>query len=307
MKNFYDLEMVCENRFASAPGWWHLWTPESYEILFTNDDDYKAGMFVIGFVMVTNPSVSLVTFQIMSNHLHLTMTGLEHQISESFNLIRFYLSKYFGKTGRKGILDKLNCNYRSIQSLPEARNVVVYNNRNGYVVHPEYSPFTFPWGANSFYFSPLAWKYYNECKRPITVRERRSIIHSHDADTVDSIMELDGCAAAPSFCDIRLGESLFRDASHYFNHISKNIESQKDIAKAIGESVFYTDDELYRMVSVTCKDKYGQLSPTLIPGEAKIEMAKLMRFDYNASEKQICRMLKLSPSVLAQVGVIKGK
>ena len=307
MKSFYDLETVCENRFASIRDWWHVWTPESYELLFTNDDDFKSAMFIIGFVVASFPGVRLITFQIMSNHLHFTITGEERQVDECLRRIRYYLGRYFDKTGRKGILNKLDCNYRKIMDLQEARNVIVYNNRNGYVVHPEHSPFSYPWGANSYYYSPFAWKYYNEKRRSFTVRERRSFIHSHEADAVDSVMSLDGCPAPPSFCDIPLGESLFRDASHYFYLISKNIESQKDIAKSIGESVFYTDDELYRMVSVTCKDKYGQSSPSLIPGDAKIEIAKVMHYDYNASQKQICRMLKLSPSVLVQSGLMQGR
>ncbi|MBO4670261.1 MAG: hypothetical protein J5640_00240 [Bacteroidales bacterium] len=204
-------------------------------------------------------------------------------------------------------MKKLECKYRAIMTLPEARNVVVYNNRNGFIVHPEFSPFSYPWGANSFYFSPMAMKYYEKCKRPFTVRERRSILHSHLADVVDNVMALDGFAAPPSFCALALGEGLFRDASHYFNMISRSIEGQKDIAKTIGESIFYTDDELYRIISASCKERFGQSSPSLIPGEAKIEMAKVLRFDYNASDKQICRMLRISPSVLAQTIIPKKK
>lgn len=300
MNNFYELEHRCADFFASAPYWWHIWTPESYELVFQNDDDYKAAMFIIGFVAVSFPTVQIVTFQVMSNHLHFTLTGRNNEILEFFQIIRYYLSRYFNKNGRKGILNELDCNYRCIQTLPEARNVVVYNNRNGFLVHPEFSPFTYPWGANSFYFSPMAMKYYEKCKRPFTVRERRSIIHSHSADLLDGVMALDGFAAPPSFCALSLGEGLFRDASHYFNMVSKGIESQKEIAKTIGESIFYTDDELYRIISICCKEKYSQISPALIPAYAKIEMAKMMRFEYNASDKQICRMLKISPSVLAQ-------
>lgn len=63
MNNFYELEQRCSDCFASASNWWHLWTPESFEIIFQNDDDYKAAMFIIGFVVVSLPSVQLVTFQ----------------------------------------------------------------------------------------------------------------------------------------------------------------------------------------------------------------------------------------------------
>ena len=300
MKSFYDQEQRCSERFALAGDFWHLWTPESYELIFTDETDFKAAMFVIGFAVASHPCVRLVTFQVMSNHFHFTMCGNEEQVLACFGQTHALLSKYFDKIGRKGILKNLQCKHRIILSLQDARNVVVYNNRNGYLVHPEYSPFSFPWGANSFYYSPFAMKYYEACKQPFTARERRSIICSHAADNINSIMKLDGIAAPPSFCDIALGESLFRDSSHYFHLISRSIESQKEIANMIGESIFYTDDELFRMLSSTCKNNYKQAVPSLIPSDAKIEMARMLRYDYNASDKQIIRMLKVDSSVLAQ-------
>ena len=101
-----------------------------------------------------------------------------------------------------------------------------------------------------------------------------------------------------SFCDIRLGESLFRCASHYFREVSRNIESQKKIAEEIGERIFYTDDELFSIVCSVSKAKYGQTKATLLPVNAKKELALMLHNDYNAGNKQINRMLKLDMSII---------
>ena len=92
---------------------------------------------------------------------------------------------------------------------------------------------------------------------------------------------------------------MFRCASHYFREVSRNIESQKSIAKEIGERIFYTDDELFGIVLSLCQEKYGGQKPTMLPVPAKQEMALLLHSEYNASNKQIQRMLRLDSSVVS--------
>ena len=100
------------------------------------------------------------------------------------------------------------------------------------------------------------------------------------------------------YCCIEFGEALFRCASHYFREISRNIETQKEIAEEIGEQVFYTDDELFGVVLAISKDKFGGLKPSLLPATAKKDLAILLHNEYHASNKQILRMLRLEPSVV---------
>lgn len=298
MKNFYDIENACLINLSNAGECWHMWTSDSFPIIFTNVDDFKAGMFIVGFALSLLPGLRLLTFELMSNHMHFTLAGSEAKCLEFFRLLVFYLARNFKGKGRTINFSGLDCRLRRLETIQDVRNVITYNNRNGYIVHPEHSPYSFPWGANSYYYMPYALKYYSECKQRIPVRARRDIIHSHDADHADGILAVDGCACPLSYCDISSGERMFRGAAHYFQEISRNIEGQKAIAKEIGESIFYTDDELFRIVSAMCRDKYGQAAPSLIPGSAKMEIAKYMHYEYNSNNKQICRMLKINDTVI---------
>ena len=125
--------------------------------------------------------------------------------------------------------------------------------------------------------------------------------HSHISDGIQGLSILDGCFSPFSFCDIAAGESLFRDAVHYFYMLGRNIESNKEIAKEIGESVSYTEDELYAAICGKCKSDYGTANPAQIPSDAKIAMAKVMRYEYNATLKQIQRMLRLDQGILQSI------
>ena len=104
---------------------------------------------------------------------------------------------------------------------------------------------------------------------------------------------MDGYACPLSFCAVNDAENLFRNASQYLSTITKNVESQKEIAAQIGEKIFYNDNELYSIVIRMSKEQYGEPRPTLLPKDGKINIAKELHFDYNASNKQISRMLNL--------------
>lgn len=193
--------------------------------------------------------------------------------------------------------------FRKLSTLQELRIVILYVNRNGFVVHPEYSPFTYPWGANRYIFNPDSRALANIYAKQISLRERRRIIHSRLSDSVEGLKSFEGCALPTSFCNISAAESLFTDASSYFFRIGKCIEASKEIASELKESVFYTDDELFSSICQISHVRYGTRQLSQLPADSKLELARIMRSDYNASAKQIIRFLKLPQSVLESIGI----
>ena len=108
----------------------------------------------------------------------------------------------------------------------------------------------------------------------------------------------DGMILPQCFCDFKYGESFFRDAHHYFHMLSKDLEANGEIAKRLNDLVFYTDEELYSAISLHTRKIYGISNPQQVEAGQKIEIAKKMHHDYNCSNKQIQRILKLDQSVL---------
>lgn len=166
-------------------------------------------------------------------------------------------------------------------------------NRNGYVADSGHTPFSYPWGANRFFFNGEAKCRYESLKIMATARWKRSAFHSNLGDNLTGLNHLDGYVSPMCFCHIRLAEGLFINAHQFFSKITKSVESSAVIAKEIGESVFYTDNELFSIISQKCYKQYGCKSPAMIPAEAKVTVAKMMHFDYNSSDKQISRILKM--------------
>ena len=298
MTNFNQLESQCQFTFSQLGYCWHLYTPENNEIIFTSETDFKAGVSLFAIAALLSPKVKILTFELMSNHLHATISGDKEDVIAFFNLLVSLLIKHFKSEGRHISANSLELNLRAITSLDDARAVIVYNNRNGFLVCPNHTPFSYPYGANAFYFNPLAKQLFHECKTKIRSRELENLAHSHSVRSIQGeIYVLDGQICPLCFCDVSAGEALFRNANQYFYFISKNIESQKRIAEEIGDRIFYTDDELFSIACSISKKQYN-IFPSQLPKDAKIDMAKILHFEYNAGNKQIARMLKIEVSIV---------
>lgn len=304
MQNFREEESRCSQIFADLGNCYHLWTSERCEVIFRSEEEFCSGMNVIGICARLFPQIRILTFEIMSNHLHLVVAGDEIAVRSYFDSVKTYLMRHFKKDGRTIDWSTFNLGIRKLTILEEVRNVIVYNNRNGYVVSSVYTPFTYPWGANRYYFSPDSVALASLLSKPVKLRERQAAIRSRVADDIEGLMMYEGCISPVSFCDISTGEKLFRGPSHYFYKLGRSIENQKEIAKEISEGVFYTDDELFMSIVSIAQKRYNVKTLTEAGASVKIELAKIMRYEYNASSKQIARFLKLSDVVLASIGII---
>lgn len=298
MKSFQEKERLCELVFDELGQCWHLWTSEGFEIIFDKDEEYKIGMCLIAICARLFPDITILTFEIMSNHIHICAAGKEERLKEFFKWFKMFLMNYMTGLGKTIDWNAFIASTREIQTLDDLRNVIAYDNRNGFLVHPESTPFSYPWGANKYFFNDDAKYVALTAKTEMSLRMRRQICHTRLADNAKGIPMLNGYAVPLYFCDIQRAEMLFRDAAHYFYKLGKSVETNAKIAKEIQENVFYTDDELNDVIYNICREKYNVKSPSLLSSEAKVEMAKMMKYDYNASVSKIERRLHMNKSVL---------
>ena len=185
-----------------------------------------------------------------------------------------------------------------VESLESVRNQIVYINRNNYVVDPNQTPFSYPFGANSFYFSPVAKRYSNGSFGELFIHDRRKLVRSKEIDYPEAWILYDGYISPVNYVRLDIGEGLFRDARHYFHKISRDIESYKEIAAQLGDSIYYTDDELIAVVYRICNQDYNGNKPALLSTKAKQELARTLHFDYNADNEKIARLLKLDKNIV---------
>lgn len=296
--NYYDIEKLCQHYFDKFGVAYHLCTPENHHIIFRNSKDFKRGMTLVGIAAKACKKIQVFTFELMSNHLHMILIGSPEDIKEFFECLKKLLEKCLYLDGSRPDLKGLNMQLHQINTLENLRNAIAYANRNGSVVDRHVSPYTYPWGANMYFFNTEANRRFNEQKRRITVREKRGLTRSHKYDDIEDLYMVDGYVCPLSFCCITDAENLFRDARHYFTKVSRHIESYDEIAKMIGEQIYYTDDDLYSIVCTWAMRKYDCKIPSQLQREQKIEAAKMIRREFNADIRKISRILKMDMVVL---------
>lgn len=234
----------------------------------------------------------------MGNHLHFAMGGMREQILEFIHFLQLKLCAHSALTASSQDIRKLSFKVFKIENLDNMRNVIAYINRNGSVVSSNYSPFSYPWGSNRYFFNPEAVVRYSTCGKEATYAQKRELFRSNLLAKTENIILLDGYVSPLCYCHIEAAEGFFRSCRHYFQCISRNVEAAKDIAKSIGENIFYHDDELYSILASICSKKYGTVSVAELPSTQKTEIAKILHYDYNASNKQISRLLKIGIDVV---------
>lgn len=234
--SFSRKEALCEHRFAMLPRIYHCNTPENHGTVFAGDADFVAGMCILGVCAKLYPAITIYTFQLVNNHIHLLLSGDEAMIREMFALFRSRLEKHFAAGGRHVDLHRFELKFSPVDSLDCFRDSIAYVNRDGYVRNDEVTPFSYRWGANPYYFQPLAKSYYGRCREMTKVMDLRECFHNKMPDRARGLFTLDGVVCPMSFCDIETGESAFRDAGHYFTSVAKNAGHYGGIASMIGES-----------------------------------------------------------------------
>lgn len=272
----------------------HICTREDHPIVFRNDEEFRSGINLLALCLCLFPDVRLYAFEMMSNHFHLLMSG---DIDVLKRFIRFYIKQlehYFRSEGYAVDLSDLRPTEHPIEDAEHLRNVIVYIHRNGSAVSSDCTPFSYQWGTGRYYFNPEAEARYRSCRQSASMRQRQLFSHSRKFDNPDrELYTIDGYISPMCFCDIREGESIFATQRQYLYFLTKNVEAYKQIALEIGDTITLSDYELYSVVARIGKERFGKTTSDVLSPDERMELARTLHHEYNAGNKQICRVLKL--------------
>lgn len=300
--SFYDLERICEINFNKHKYYWHLYTDgRSSDIIFRDASEMKVGMNLMAIASVSYSDVKVLTHALMNNHLHMILIGQKERCVDLFMMFKARLWKYFSRNGRVIDMHKFQCQMIGIASLQSLRNELVYVNRNGYVVRADCTPFSYPWGAGAYFFNPFLNLIPSIRLDDLSIKAKRLICRSNDVMPGGNLYVYDDVILPSSYCDIATAESFFRSAHHYFQCLTKRYEAYGEIAARLHETIFLPDEELYPAVCALCTKLYGLKNPGLLNVKDRIDLAKKIKQDYNASNRQIKSILKLDPGVVDEL------
>jgi len=292
MRNYRDLEAYCESRFLHGGPYWHIYTPGvETPVLFGVKEDYVFMMNLICQSAVATDGMEIIAFEVMSNHLHIVVSGEELFARRFFAFLDKRLKRCAKSLTCKEIPSSFEARYKEIDSLQSLRNTIVYVNRNGFVTDRNYTPFTYPWGTGKYYFNGAGFGGVNT---NLNVNEMRRMFRGRAAIFPDTYQVNDGYILPSSYCNLELGMSLFRDAHHYFFMVSKNVETYGELALELNDGEYLTDTELVSQLVKLLKIDYNVNSLRDLGKSQKYDIARRLRFEFRSSNEQIRRVLNLT-------------
>ena len=300
--SFSEKERICEGIFISNGPYWHIYTDGTkMQNIFCCEKDFRTGMWCLAAALHLCKDVHLLTFELMGNHAHLILAGLREGCIKTFGLFVARLQKAFPKRERAINWSQFKMDILQIESLQALRNEIIYTNRNAFVANSAYTPDSYPWGGGCAYFCPWLKHLKTSPFGELSILTQRGILHTRDISPFSDLRVLDSMPFIPSFCDIRLGESLFRDARSYFNSLTRNAEAFSQIASRLKDAIFLTDEEIYSVICSRISKEYSAKTPSQLSAQQKIDTARHMHFNYNASNQQLRRMLRMDMTILEEL------
>lgn len=305
MLSFNEKESRCQEAFNSGGPFWHLSTPgTNTRIIFKTSQDFVFAMMLMARCTLDIPNITILAFEIMNNHIHVICSGDKDAVESFFELFRRRLSRWLAKDCDNQNLGDFTCQLTPINTLKHLRNAIAYVHRNGYVVNPEYTPFSYPWGTGRYYFlTTRATSLFGD----LSVLQQRKLCQCREICIPSSFGMIDGYVIPSAYCDITYGMSLFRDAWHYFNAITKNVESYAEFALELHDKAIITDEEMYGVATKLCKNSIGSDSIYRLDSAQRLTLAKKLHYDYNASNEQLRRILGYSSAEINSIFPLSAK
>lgn len=300
--NFSEKERICEKTFIESGPFWHIYTNGTQmQDIFCTESDKDIAMWLLARSRCKTPEVQIITFEIMDNHVHIIAAGAKDACVRLFNFYKRKLRFIFTRAGRIIDWDKFRMHLLPIENLQALRNEITYVNRNAFVSNPSHTPTSYPWGGGCAFFN--IWKeYLNPIKfETITIELRRKLIHTKDISTCSSLQAIGNHVYIPSFCNIELGENIFRDNRSYFMSLARNVEAYREIAMRLKDFIFLTDEEIYSAMILHIEKEYGTKQVAILSPEQKMSTARFLHQNYNASKQQLKRMLRMEIGVLNEL------
>ena len=300
--SFSEKERICESIFISHGPYWHIYTDGTQmQNIFCCEEDFKTAMWTLAASRHTFKGVQVLTFELMGNHVHLILAGQREECLKAFELFAARLRQAFPKRQRAIDWSKFKMEIMQIESLQALRNEIIYANRNAFVANPNHTPDSYPWGGGCAYFSPWLKHLTTSPLGELPILTQRSLLHTKNIEPLADLRQMNSMPFIPSFCNITLGESMFRDARSYFNSLTRNAEAFSQIASRLKDTIFLTDEELYAVICSYISKEYSVKTTSQLSTQQKIDTARHMHFNYNASNQQLRRMLRMDIAILEEL------
>ena len=278
----------CEGVFFANGPFFHIYTtPPEKNLLFVQDEDYREATNMLAFAS-EDSGVRILAYAIMSNHLHIILSAGRERCDAFIAELHRKTNHFIRKRGRAA--SSISFNILEIKDIKQMKDEIAYVIRNPYAARNDVNPFAHPWSSGYLYFNEmLSMLPQGTPATNLSIRARRDLKHSRDAEMPSSFKVSNGMILPQSFVDYQMAMSFFENARQFVWYSTRKVEAYTATAERLGEKMLLTDEEVFQIAFKYSSGEFGQNSPRLLPIVQKRQLILVLKNEFGASNKQISR------------------
>lgn len=269
-------------------------------LIFSCEEDYISGINDIA-ICHLKFDVTIVCYCLMSNHFHFIIYAERQTCCE-------FVAEYKRRCGMRLRLSRLEVNalgnlQLSINEIKDGEyleNAIAYVLRNPMAARINVMPHHYRWSSANIYFrgdSAMNGTPVNE----LSERKRNRTLKTKIALPDHYVVNDKGMILPESFIDPKPLEAIFRHPSRLMFALARKVEPEVELEFGVVDRVSYTDAELKSMINEFVVAEFGVSGMSALSIEQKLRLCTVMRRNFNASVKQISRIIRLAPDVVSRL------
>lgn len=274
-------------------------------LLFMDFRDFVVGMNYVA-VQAYKAEVSVLSFVLMSNHLHFVLCASRDQAEMFVNSLKTTYSRYlWSKYGSKEHLRRLGVDFKLIEGDEALEWAVAYVQMNPVAANICLNPFDYPWGTGGSFFKPVK-QLNDETPSPgmstvlgrslgdMSERERFRLLQSRQKVPDKWLVGDDGYVLPESYVCVDFVESVFRTPRRMQYFLLNSSKAKHRLVSDDGVMPAFRDQIILAAIPDLCQSLFGKRTVDELAEEQLVELLRQLRFRFSAGVNQLARVTGLS-------------
>lgn len=269
--------------------------------IFQSREDFVTGMNDIA-LCVLRYDVAILCFCLMNNHFHFVIKGTYgdcHAFVSEYK--RMCAMRMRTNNGEVNGLKDVSIHFDHLDSQNYLENAIAYVLRNPIAAKMIMMPYMYEWSSVLAYFrnsSEMTGLQLNT----LSIRKRREILRTrHEAIPDHYHLSPHGYIHPSCYVAAEEVESIFGHPSRLMFALAKKVENEFEVLSGAAGQIVMTDSELKTHILELIQNEFKVCSMAQLSADDRLRLCLLVKRNFNASVKQIARILRLSHSLVASL------
>ena len=268
---------------------------------FLDEMDFATGMNYVA-VQASLSEVVVLSFILMSNHLHFVLYGEEQEVRDFVDGIKSRYGKYYRKKyGVKEFLRRNKVDIRLLPSSEESREkAIAYVHMNCVAANICSYPTQYPWGTGNVFFNPAGP--FGKRLGDMSKRSLSRLLHTRIIDLpLDWRVCEKGYVLPESYVDIEAVEKLFRTPRRMNFFLTVSSKAKRLLEPSESNRPSFRDQLILDALPDLCQSLFRKSRFKDLSREDQVEILRQLQFRFCANVHQIARVCGLSYEVAAKM------